>query len=84
MTGPIPGTLWSNSGDDRGQVFNLAVLVLSMFLSAAKNAVTGNRAALRLYSYRFDSESVRSGGCTLTIVGGNEQVRRPFRGAGHM
>ena len=31
MTGPIPGTLWSNSGDDRGQVFNLAVLVLSMF-----------------------------------------------------
>jgi hypothetical protein len=34
-----------------------------------------------LYSYRFDSETVRSSGCTLTVVGGNEQVCRPLRGA---
>jgi hypothetical protein len=25
-----------------------------------------------LYSYRFDSETVRSSGCTLTVVGRNE------------
>ena len=41
-------------------------------LSAAKDAVTGHRARSVLSSYRFNSETVRSGGCTLTIVGGNK------------
>ena len=37
-----------------------------------------------LYSYRFDSETVRSSCSTLTVVGRNEQVCRPLRGAGDM
>ena len=48
------------------------------------DALTGKRVALRACFYRFDSEAVRSGGSALTIVGGNEEVRRPFSGAGDM
>ena len=37
-----------------------------------------------LQPYGFDSETVRSGGRTLTVVGRNEQVCRPRRGTGDM
>ena len=60
--------------------------VFATSLKAPFNPPDLFRGGLRdgLSPYGFDSETVRSSGCKLTVVGRNEQVCRPLRGAGDM